>query len=168
MTPWERLFLALALAPLAAGGLLTLFLTLGLAANPPLEVALEGDAAGLLLTAGGALTVLLLPVALGAWVARVWRERAVESALNSLAKQRYDFLERLDHELKNPLMAIVGQLDNLAARAPDPPPQALAILQSQTDRLCQLVRSLRRLVEIETCSLGGGARWPGGVSFASS
>jgi signal transduction histidine kinase len=115
VTRRERLFLALAWVPLAVGGLLALVLTLGAVDPPPLVVWLVGDSAGMFLTLGLALSLLLVPVVLGAWRARVQQQRAVDAAYQSLANQRYEFLGRLDHELKNPLTAILGQLENLGA-----------------------------------------------------
>lgn len=154
MTRLERLFLALALAPLAAGGLLALLLARGLAADPPLSARLEGDTAGMLMTAGSVLTLLLLPPALGLWRARVRRQRAVDAVRKTLTEQRYQFLERLDHELKNPLTAVLGRLESLADSRLDPQQQDdLAALQGQADRLRRLVIDLRRMAELETWPL---------------
>ncbi len=69
--------------------------------------------------------------------------RAVGAAAERENHRR--FLARLDHELKNPLMAI--RATAAAAGTPDP---AWAIVDDQARRLSVLVRDLRKLAELET------------------
>lgn len=67
------------------------------------------------------------------------------------ANERRGFLRRLDHELKNPLMAIRAGLANLngTALAPDQH-EVLVGLETQTVRLSNLLGDLRKLSDLET------------------
>jgi len=96
-----------------------------------------------------ALAALLVLVAAG--VMR-WRDAATRRALAeqaaALETERRRFIQRLDHELKNPLTAIQVQLDNLqAAHAADG--RTVAEVRAQADRLSTLTRGLRRLADLE-------------------
>ena len=63
-------------------------------------------------------------------------------------------MHRLDHELKNPLTAILVGLANLTATAEDEGQQAtLASVGSQVQRLRRLVGDLRKLSDLETREL---------------
>jgi signal transduction histidine kinase len=70
---------------------------------------------------------------------------------DSLETERRRFIQRLDHELKNPLTAIQVQLDNL--QAGEVSPATIAEVRTQTDRLSTLTRGLRRLADLETRAL---------------
>jgi len=86
----------------------------------------------------------------------VWRaaERKNEQALSRLqremAEDRRRFLRRLDHELKNPLMAIRAGLANFAnAPTAETRQAALATVEAQTVRLSRLTADLRKIAELE-------------------
>ncbi len=67
------------------------------------------------------------------------------------SKDRRRFLQRLDHELKNPLTAILAGLANLTiTETPADRSSSLKSVQSQVDRLRRLVAELRKLAELET------------------
>jgi two-component system, OmpR family, sensor kinase len=74
-------------------------------------------------------------------------QQALEQQAVALDTERRRFIQRLDHELKNPLTAIQVQLDNLQASHDD---LAIAGLRTQADRLSHLTRGLRRLADLET------------------
>lgn len=82
--------------------------------------------------------------------ARVRRALAEQSAAQETERRR--FIQRLDHELKNPLTAIQVQLDNLQAMEGDRR-EAVAEVRAQADRLAHLTRGLRRLADLETRAL---------------
>jgi len=82
--------------------------------------------------------------------ARVRRALAEQSAAQETERRR--FIQRLDHELKNPLTAIQVQLDNLQAIEGDRR-EAVAEVRAQADRLAHLTRGLRRLADLETRAL---------------
>jgi len=66
------------------------------------------------------------------------------------AEDRRRFLRRLDHELKNPITAILAGLANLPfAESPEDRSSALNSVQSQVTRLRRLVSELRKLSELE-------------------
>jgi two-component system, OmpR family, sensor kinase len=100
-------------------------------------------------------TLLAALASLGISVWLRWRAQGLAYAQAARAEaqaERRRFIQRLDHELKNPLTAIQIQLDNLQA-AETTHGQAIADVRLQVGRLTQLTRGLRRLADIETRSL---------------
>jgi two-component system OmpR family sensor kinase len=102
-----------------------------------------------------ALLVTALAGALLLAAAAVLRRQAAQ-AQQALASQaaaheteRRRFIQRLDHELKNPLTAIQVQLDNLQA-SPQVHEQSVTDVRVQVTRLTQLTRGLRRLADLQT------------------
>jgi two-component system OmpR family sensor kinase len=95
--------------------------------------------------------VFLAAAALARWQAACTRRALAEQAAQQETERRR-FIQRLDHELKNPLTAIQVQLDNLQALSGDPR-ASVADVRAQADRLAQLTRGLRRLADLETRSL---------------
>ncbi len=86
-----------------------------------------------------------------------WEIARLDIVLDS-ADDRRRFLRRLDHELKNPLTAILAGLANLSA-SPDgdsPDEETLESVQTQVQRLSRLVADLRKLSELETRPLEMG------------
>jgi two-component system OmpR family sensor kinase len=68
-----------------------------------------------------------------------------------MIEERRRFLQRLDHEMKNPLTAIRAGLANLAeAPAQETREEALDSVNIQVLRLSNLVSDLRKLAELET------------------
>jgi two-component system OmpR family sensor kinase len=71
--------------------------------------------------------------------------------LRKNAAERRRFLRLLDHELKNPLTAIMAGLANLGGEATAAQQQTtLASVETQVQRLNQLVGDLRKLSDLET------------------
>lgn len=81
-------------------------------------------------------------------VAAVLVSAALAAQAAAFDAERRRFLQRLDHELKNPLTAIQVQLDNLQADTQAGP--AIRDVRSQADRLSTLTRGLRRLADLES------------------
>jgi two-component system OmpR family sensor kinase len=77
--------------------------------------------------------------------------QALEQVQARASEDRRRFLQRLDHELKNPLMAIRAGLANFAD-APAAPARrdALASVEVQTVRLSRLTADLRKIADLET------------------
>jgi two-component system OmpR family sensor kinase len=104
---------------------------------------------------------LLASIAL-ALISYWWGQRARFRHILALQRaatiqDRRRFLQRLDHELKNPLMAIRAALANFSdapsARARH---AALSSVESQTLRLSRLIGDLRKIAELETRPLERG------------
>ncbi|MGD1993372.1 MAG: HAMP domain-containing sensor histidine kinase [Anaerolineae bacterium] len=84
-----------------------------------------------------------------------WAERRCQGQLADIrteaTEERRRFLQRLDHELKNPLTAIRVGLANLSG---DPPAgardEALTSVEAEVLRLSRLTSDLRKLAELET------------------
>lgn len=73
---------------------------------------------------------------------------AIENnALEVAARDRRRFLSLLDHELKNPLTAIMAGLANLTSDHQQP---TIDSVQTQVQRLGRLVADLRKLSDLET------------------
>jgi two-component system OmpR family sensor kinase len=108
----------------------------------------SSDPASLILVCFTALVLLLLGLRyVFKWSEK--RQRALQAELNARqeAEQRR-FIQRLDHELKNPLTAIQIQLDNLQNTGDQQ--ASLEDVRAQANRLVNLTRGLRRLSDIET------------------
>lgn len=141
----NRAAIAWIVTPTLIGAALAVALAFGAA---PLVISVSFVPWALVLYAG-----LLTSLALGLLVygirrrTRRERERA-DAALVALretaADERRRFLRRLDHEVKNPLMAIRAGLANLPAASQS------ASIGSQIERLSSLVGNLRKIADIET------------------
>lgn len=87
------------------------------------------------------------------WNVRV-RKRAVTQAHQVAAEDRRRFLQRLDHELKNPLTAIRAGMANFndmqAVPIGNGRQDALNTVMAQTVRLSRLAADLRKLADLET------------------
>lgn len=78
-----------------------------------------------------------------------WHQRALSQAQTGALADRRRFLQRLDHELKNPLTAIRAGLANARADAA-PAPETLESVDAQVRRISRLTADLRKLAELET------------------
>jgi two-component system OmpR family sensor kinase len=100
------------------------------------------------------LGILLSLVTALVFILRAWVERIRLDASASMAEERRRFLNRLDHELKNPLTAIRAGLANLGESPSSPVHQeTLASLETQALRMSHLSSDLRKLAEIEVRQL---------------
>ena len=134
--------------PLIFGLLLALLFGQTSLPNPVLYLRISLSTAVLLT---GLITTLLLTGAL--WQHFSQQEQMVQqkSALRTAAAEdRRRFLQRLDHELKNPLMAMRAGLANVSNGHDEATRQALASIEAQTVRLSQLTADLRKIAELET------------------
>jgi two-component system OmpR family sensor kinase len=141
--------LVIALLPLAAAALIAVLLwnVEGLE-NPVLYA--RADVGTIVLLMGAVLSLLV-----GAGLAvRTLAERLRAQAADAraqAAEERRRFVQRLDHELKNPLTAIRAGLANLSN---DPATavqqEALSSVGAEVLRLSRLTADLRKLAELET------------------
>lgn len=75
----------------------------------------------------------------------------VDNARREFSEDRRRFLQRLDHELKNPLTAVLAGLANLSLiEDPEERKVTLESVGAQTNRIRQLVNELRKLADLET------------------
>jgi signal transduction histidine kinase len=117
----------------------------GVIPDPRLFV--RGAASAFILTTGLGLSLVLLGLALlAAWGERRAR-RLRAKAQTTASVERRRFLQRLDHELKNPLTAIRAGLANLPPEAGGP---ALASIEAQVMRVSRLTSDLRKLADLES------------------
>ncbi len=149
---WQRW--GLALIPVMAGLVIALLL-MGVAMVPNPILSARVDLGSLALVTG-----LLLSLLVGAGMA-VWEwqaercRRRIGVARSQAAEERRRFLQRLDHELKNPLTAIRAGLANaLNGSSAAARQEALLSVEAQVLRLSQLTANLRKLAELESRPLG--------------
>jgi two-component system OmpR family sensor kinase len=117
--------------------------------NPIIAIRVDVGTAVLLLSCTLSIATLLC-VACWEWAERhCWRELA--DARTDAVEERRRFLQRLDHELKNPLTAIRVGLANLSGEPPaDVRQEAMASVETEVLRLSRLISDLRKLAELET------------------
>lgn len=144
---WRRLAVC---APLAAGVAISALAAGGRLANPVIYV--RADVAAWAVLLGGALTLLATAWLLLHTRQRAARSQSAASAQRAAAEERRRFLERLDHELKNPITAIRAALANLDTQA-GPRPDTVASISAQAVRLSRLTADLRKLADLETQTL---------------
>jgi two-component system OmpR family sensor kinase len=137
---WLLLFL-----PGILGLLLKIILERGWLENSVLYLRIDLGTLALLL--GIFLSILLFII----WGIFLWQDRQFNDEFiqyqATTAEERRQFLQRLDHELKNPLTAIQAGLANLDGSVNQP---AIESIKAQTLRLSRLVADLRKLAELET------------------
>jgi two-component system, OmpR family, sensor kinase len=112
--------------------------------------ALRGD----WLLAAGALVSLLActGLAIAAGRDRRWRRR-LDAQVAAHARDRRLLLSRLDHELKNPLTAMLAATANVSATLPGADPHALRSIHEQVLRLSRLTADLRKIADVESSGL---------------
>ncbi|UCF28717.1 MAG: HAMP domain-containing histidine kinase [Chloroflexota bacterium] len=139
----KRIWLLL-LLPLVIGVLFKVLLERGWVENSVLFMRIDLGTVALLL--GILLSILLFII----WGIFLWQDHQFNQEFIQLqataAEERRQFLQRLDHELKNPLTAIQAGLANLDDSANEP---AIDSIKTQTLRLSRLVADLRKLAELE-------------------
>ncbi|MBO9568190.1 MAG: HAMP domain-containing histidine kinase [Cellulomonas iranensis] len=149
LRPWFVVAGAVALLGLVAGGALALSgraWVLVVTTRLPLALAVGGVVVAGLLVGVGALRERRVRV-------RAATVADAEAAARADERARHRrFLQRLDHELKNPVTAIRAAVAGLgpAAASDDGAARAHATLDAQAGRLAHLVADLRKLAELET------------------
>jgi two-component system OmpR family sensor kinase len=82
------------------------------------------------------------------------QHRELETLRNEDKKNRHRFLQRLDHELKNPLTAIRAGLTNITSEPlSDYVAKEVTVVQSQAVRISKLVADLRKIASLEDMTL---------------
>jgi two-component system OmpR family sensor kinase len=107
---------------------------------------------GLSLTIFAAITLILKEV-----MDRL-RQQSIERARKETYAEHHRFLQRLDHELKNPLTALRAGMSSLALTLSDESQhQLVQTMEAEVLRLTRLVTDLRKLAELESISLDARA-----------
>jgi signal transduction histidine kinase len=146
MKRWSWL---LALLPFALGFLAAVLLNETALPNPTYRILISLSTFLILL--GLVITVGVVAL-LGLWrLGERRRHDEMERLLKEATLDRRRFLQRLDHELKNPLMAIRAGLANLREAPTDEARRAaLGSVEAQTMRLSRLTTDLRKIAELES------------------
>jgi two-component system, OmpR family, sensor kinase len=142
--PWRW---ALALVPVLLGALASI--GLNLSGRAPL-IFITIDLGTLLFVLGAAVSLVAFGIVAAQYLVAQARIAAEERA----GRDRRLFLRRLDHEMKNPLTAILAGLANVGlSPAGDEEQPALDSVTAQVQRLRRLVTELRKLSDLETRAL---------------
>ena len=145
----------LMLIPVAAGLMVaTLVTDAHILGNPILNIRVDLGTVALIT---GLTLSALIAGGLALWEWAGWRCRQRMNDIRAqAAEERRRFLQRLDHELKNPLTAIRAGLANVPepglanGSATATQQEALASVEAQVLRLSRLTSDLRKLAELET------------------
>jgi two-component system OmpR family sensor kinase len=141
-----------ALVPAIVGFGLALLLQNGALKNA--ELMFTVDLGTVLLVAGLLVSVPAIGLVAARASARRRLRRAVEEERNKAAEAHRRFVQRLDHELKNPLTAIrIGLADLCSTPLNAAQQEAVADVMEQTDRMGRLAADLRKLAELEAREL---------------
>jgi two-component system OmpR family sensor kinase len=141
-----------ALLPIAAGAVVAILVNGGWLGDVSLYM--RADLAALALLAGGLVSGLAVLYLLRMVRLARNQRRALAQVQEDTIHERQRFLQRLDHELKNPLMALRAGLANRLDAASDPAERReLQTMQEQVLRARQLTADLRRLAQLETLAL---------------
>jgi two-component system OmpR family sensor kinase len=140
-----RRWYLIALLPALLGLIISLILNLGGLQNPILSIQIDMGTFALLIG-------ILISIPCVAYLAYRYsserdRQQQIAKIQATISEDRMRFLQRLDHELKNPLTAIQAGLANLNG---DINLEAADSIRVQTSRLSRLVADLRKLADLES------------------
>jgi two-component system OmpR family sensor kinase len=138
------------LAPMLAGLAIGLFLNLSAAYNPIIYV--RADLGTVFFLLGLCLTIISA-IFMAFWVTNEKYRRAKLDLIISISEDRRRFFQRLDHEMKNPLTAILAGLANLKDNLVYDEQNTVISVEIQAKRLSRLVSDLRKLSDLETRTL---------------
>jgi two-component system OmpR family sensor kinase len=138
----------LALLPAGAGILIAILATYEFTANPTLY--LRGNLAALAFLGGVIISGTIIASA-QFWIRSQRRQKKeIQEVQKQASEDRRQFLQRLDHELKNPLTAIQAGLTNLTIEPlADHLAEEVSAVQTQVQRISRLVADLRKLAALE-------------------
>jgi two-component system OmpR family sensor kinase len=138
----------LALLPAGAGILIAILATYEFTANPTLY--LRGNLAALAFLGGVIISGTIIASA-QFWIRSQRRQKKeIQEVQKQASEDRRQFLQRLDHELKNPLTAIQAGLTNLTIEPlTDHLAEEVSAVQTQVQRISRLVADLRKLAALE-------------------
>jgi two-component system, OmpR family, sensor kinase len=138
------------LAPMLAGLAIGLYMNFTSVYNP--IIYLRADLGTIFFFLGFFLTILSA-IFMAFWTNNEKCRRSKLDLIISTSEDRRRFLQRLDHELKNPLTAILAGLANLKDNVPNKEQTTVVSVEVQAKRLSRLVSDLRKLSDLETRTL---------------
>ena len=142
----------LSLLPAGIGVLISVIATSEIISNPVLY--LRGNMAALVIRAGVIISVIII-AATQCWIRiKKKHQREIQKVQKQTSEDRRRFLQRLDHELKNPLTAIRAGLTNLTYEPlEDYLTEEVSAIQTQVLRISRLIADLRKLSALESTKL---------------
>jgi len=149
-----KTLLILSLAPLVLGGLVAALLSLGWMPNPTQEIHVLGDLAGLVMTLGVLLSVVIGALSLHAWRRnQSWRQstqQQLDVARAEWSEERWVLLERIDHELKHCFLGMKNAFSGLhPSRLGPAEKKSIRALARNVRRIEKFLEDMRRLAMIE-------------------
>jgi signal transduction histidine kinase len=151
----KRLIWLTVILPVGISLLILVLMTTGLLSDPVIDV--EIDESVVVIVIGILLScMIILNILAQNWRTAIYEQNMIYARAETAAEHRR-FLNRLDHELKNPLMAIRAGLVNLAGTT-DPETRATIFtsVDSQIQRLSHLITDLRKVADIGVQPLEAG------------
>ena len=148
----KRFKLILPFLPLIIGMIALIFLPM--AVHPEIIISFRVGLGAVLFMIGLLSTLWIQALA----VTDSKREEKIRAEMDSLIRdfeeKHRQFIRRLDHELKNPLMSLQVSLENLQAVSdPDVRSKTASNMQRALERLVRLLRDLRKLSDLEESML---------------
>ena len=142
----------LSLLPAGLGILISVLANQEIIANPVLY--LRGDLAALAARIGITVSIVIIAISLiWSYVQKKYKYE-LQRVRQAASEDRRRFLQRLDHELKNPLTAIRAGLTNIASEPLDDYlTEEVSAVQAQVLRISRLVADLRKLAALEITPL---------------
>lgn len=142
--------ISLALSPLLAGIAISLVWHIFFSPVPLLSIL--GDLGTILVFLLGIASVVMLVAVLVKHGSQAMLDQALEDSQQAQDESHRRFLQRLDHEVKNPLTGIRAALANLTGASMgvvEERERSLEDIHHQVERLTRLVNDLRKLAELE-------------------
>jgi len=143
--------LVLASLPAGAGVLISIFAQYELLANPILY--LRGNLSALALIFGLSISSIVVGLLFINHFRKIKQEKTFNDFADNIRGERRRFLQRLDHELKNPLTAIRTGLSNIDHEVRVELKDEVTSVNSQVIRMSKLVTDLRKLAALETMTI---------------
>ena len=142
----------LSLLPAGLGILISVLANQEIIANPVLY--LRGDLAALAVRIGITVSIVIIASSLiWSYVQKRYKYE-LQQVRQAASEDRRRFLQRLDHELKNPLTAIRAGLTNIESEPLDDYlTEEVSAVQAQVLRISRLVADLRKLAALEITPL---------------
>lgn len=151
-TIWLRYALFIGAFPLMLGLVLDLVLQGNIFSNPLLRGQIAVDLGTLLLLSSLMLSGIAWTASFLSWY---WLRRGAQALAEETKRQAEEyrrFIHRLDHEMKTPLAVLRIGLTSLDQQCWQSDQERQAV-HSATARLHRLIQDLRKLADLETCSL---------------